>query len=379
MYVLAVTIIDYRNYPFLADLKDILNYRWPGLKLSDIISMPNNYPRLRAMVLLKSIVSKRKILPPKSTSEDEVLAFYTLISIVKLLKDKKLSSIVAVTYAKHAYRYLQNEPVNTLLKISNILGIKAELSRNYPLIPIDLKRNKPIFEPRPIGIDLKDYLKLTAKRLARDPKYSLVNQVVHRGKVFLNKKIFSRILEEAIHHKILDIIENIKVEENKFRELLEEARKILDEIGWMQKRMLDIEIEKNTEGVIDFEAFPPCMKILLNRLRSGENLGHHERFTIAAFLARIGMDIDSMLEFFKNAPDFNEKIARYQLEHIAGLKGSRKKYLPYSCESMKTLNLCPINGQCRGGKNPLAVYKYNVRMKYLKKTSKETKTKQASR
>lgn len=354
----------------MADLRETLNYRWPGLRLSDIISLPDNYPARRALDLLKIIVSKRKITPPRSTSEDEILAFYILASIIKLLRDRKLESIVAVTYAKHAYRNLVNESVNVLVKIANMLGIKTDMPRNYPLIPTEIRRNKPLYEPRPISVDLKDYLRLTAKRLARDPKYALTNQIVHGGLVYLNKEIFTRILEEAIQHKIMDIINKIEVEEDKFKNIVDHAKNILDEIGWSEKRMLDIELEKSTEGIIDFESFPPCIKILLDRLNSGENLGHHERFATAAFLARIGMNVDSMLEFFKNAPDFNEKIARYQLEHIAGLRGSRKKYLPYNCETMKTLNLCPINEQCVGGRNPLAVYKYNVKLKRLKKIKK---------
>jgi DNA primase large subunit len=87
------------------------------------------------------------------------------------------------------------------------------------------------------------------------------------------------------------------------------------------------------------------------------------------------MDVEEILELFRNVPDFNEKIARYQLEHIAGLRGSRKQYMPYSCQTMKSLGLCPIVGDC-GAKNPLIVYRRNIwRSKHRKRTdgSKEQK------
>ena len=85
----------------------------------------------------------------------------------------------------------------------------------------------------------------------------------------------------------------------------------------------------------------------------GEHLTHHQRFALATFLLNIGMDIEDVLNIFRNLPDFNERIARYQVEHLAGIRGGRKKYLVYSCEKMRTLGLC--NSSC-DVKNPLVFY-----------------------
>ena len=40
---------------------------------------------------------------------------------------------------------------------------------------------------------------------------------------------------------------------------------------------------------------------------------------------------------------FSEKIARYQLEHLAGLKGSGKKYYPCGCRKLQEMGLCPLS------------------------------------
>ncbi len=372
-------IIDYRKYPFLADLDTVINYRWKGLRFSTIISAPENNIVKRALELLETITSQNTIYETRNTGEEEVLSYYTLLLIAKLFKDNKLLNRIALAYSKKAYQYLKQEPLNTLVEIASIMGIDAEIPRNYPLIPISIRKNRLVYKPRPIKVYFRDYLKYVAKRLARDPKYSLVNQILDKGYVYLDKEMFTRILEEAIYKHILNTAEKINPGQEQYEWLIEKAKKIFEKTDWLNKRIMSEEFEKSIEGVIDFTAFPPCMKLLLEKLKAGENLSHQERFTIAAFLARIGMDTEAILEYFKNAPDFNEKIARYQIEHIAGLRGSRKKYLPYSCETMRALNLCPVENPCKGGKNPLAVYKYNLWVKTRKKREKvKEKSKTAS-
>jgi len=53
-----------------------------------------------------------------------------------------------------------------------------------------------------------------------------------------------------------------------------------------------------------------------------------ERFALTTFLVNIGMPIDQMVSFYTDVTDFDESKTRYQIEHIAGLKGNRTKYTP---------------------------------------------------
>jgi DNA primase large subunit len=68
-----------------------------------------------------------------------------------------------------------------------------------------------------------------------------------------------------------------------------------------------------------------------------------------------GYSTEKILTILSERPDFNEKIARYQVEHIAGLRGSRTKYRPPSCQTMKSLGLCIEDGRLcpKWIKNPL--------------------------
>ena len=95
---------------------------------------------------------------------------------------------------------------------------------------------------------------------------------------------------------------------------------------------------------------PPCMTAILEALKRGENLPHTARFAIATYLLKRGWDVEQIVELFRNAPDFNEKITRYQVQHIAGRAGGRKEYNVPSCKTMKEWGLCVAN--C-GIKSPL--------------------------
>jgi len=95
---------------------------------------------------------------------------------------------------------------------------------------------------------------------------------------------------------------------------------------------------------------PPCMVAILEALKRGENLPHTARFAITTYLLKRGWDVEQIVDLFRNAPDFNEKITRYQVQHIAGRAGGRKEYAVPSCKTMREWGLCITN--C-GIKNPL--------------------------
>jgi len=107
---------------------------------------------------------------------------------------------------------------------------------------------------------------------------------------------------------------------------------------------------KNQAATTTAHEDPPCMKAILDALKAGENLPHTARFAITTYLLKRGWDVEQIVDLFRNAPDFNEKITRYQVQHIAGKVGGRKEYAVPSCKTMREWGLCIAN--C-GVKNPL--------------------------
>jgi len=101
-------------------------------------------------------------------------------------------------------------------------------------------------------------------------------------------------------------------------------------------------------------AYPPCIEQAIEVLNKGENLSHSGRFMLATFLLGRGQTIEEIAPLFKNAPDWNEKVTRYQIKQLSGeTGGSKTKYVSPSCEKIKSNNLCYITPDCDNIINPM--------------------------
>jgi DNA primase large subunit len=104
------------------------------------------------------------------------------------------------------------------------------------------------------------------------------------------------------------------------------------------------------------------MQALRAKLLAGEPVSHFGNFSAASFMLRIGMTVDEVVEMYSQRGDFDPRIARYQVEHIAGLKGSRTKYSVPRCGTMQTHGLCIENGRlCGGVRSPMEYYRRMAR------------------
>jgi DNA primase large subunit len=99
--------------------------------------------------------------------------------------------------------------------------------------------------------------------------------------------------------------------------------------------------------------YPPCIKHAIDILEKGENLPHSGRFMLATFLLSKGQSVQQIAPLFKNAPDYNERVTLYQLNHLSGTSGSGTQYSCPSCEKLKTQSLCFATSDCDNIINPL--------------------------
>ncbi|MFX0170062.1 MAG: hypothetical protein ACFE89_12010 [Candidatus Hodarchaeota archaeon] len=180
-------------------------------------------------------------------------------------------------------------------------------------------------------------------------EWKLVNKRLANGYVLLRKAETARILRAALENLL---IRDIKKVPANFPPNIQIIYENLDEK--VQKRA--DRFRKDIQGEIVPEAFPPCMQVLLANLKEGKPLSHIARFAITAFLLNIGMDVDSILEIFMKAPDFREDLARYQIEHIAGKRGSTE-YTSPSCAYMVSVRLCVDPDKAEQRRHPLAYYR----------------------
>jgi DNA primase large subunit len=173
------------------------------------------------------------------------------------------------------------------------------------------------------------------------------------GNVYLNQPDVVRLLEEEIRKHIeqrLALTELTKMPP-RIVEITDNLKKLASEkIGTFE-----------TDGfptTVVQEAYPPCIKALYDAASKSRHLSHMGRFTLTSFLLTIGMSPEQLTDLFRSFSDFNERLTRYQVEHIAGSRGTGTRYTPPNCETLQTHNLCVNRDEfCPGARNPLVYYK----------------------
>ena len=88
-------------------------------------------------------------------------------------------------------------------------------------------------------------------------------------------------------------------------------------------------------------------------IQKGDQVPHSGKFLMTTFLLRAGKTVDDVIDMYPTNLGFNQNITRYQVEHIAGLKGGGTKYDVPSCSTMKMKDFCYKTDACGTIKNPL--------------------------
>ena len=209
---------------------------------------------------------------------------------------------------------------------------------------VDEFMTKKVGEDYKYRVHFTEYLKLN--RELSGPEWRLVNRMLTGGYVFLREAEAVRLFRQRAY-QMLSSVENVpKVKiKNLPPKLQEAAEDIVKELVKLRSSYQPITAPASGD-------WPPCMEAIRARVAEAS---HKELFTLTAFMINKGHSKEEILALLAERPDFNEKIARYQVEHIAGLRGSRTKYRPPSCQTMKSLGLCVEDGKyCpRWIQNPL--------------------------
>ena len=339
------------KYPFLKRGLEIVKSL--SISLENITRDENKIFLEKALERLKC-AAKGKPYKISSDAEVEVASYYVALLLASL-SSSLVNPLVLQRYAtwesKRLYSMLLLEDSEVLVRVANEgFGLDVEEFRvSYD--PYVFTFRMPFYNYLKGAVSLVDY------------PWKLVNRVLHKGYVYLRKRDVARIVSEVFKRRILNSVPQAL-------SAPEDLESLIGEIAeWYgpppPRRTLDL---SSLEGIEDLpESYPPCVKRVLQAALKGESLSHSERFLLASFMLRIGRSVDDVLEIFRRSPDYNERLARYQVEHIAGLRGSKKKYTPYSCSSLRTLGLC-VNPDdlCKKVKNPLVYYARSVR-KHAKK------------
>ena len=264
--------------------------------------------------------------------------------MVATTADSRIKRTYALAEAKRVSSLLKEEGKETITKIAN--------NFKWKLKPIQPQPNLQNYD---FTLNFTDYIRNAA--IIQDKKWKLANRLQSKGEVFLTTVEISRLLEEEVRRyieqklqvKVKPLPPNITNCINRLKQLFYEKR---GKTSWE---------EIPSEVII--VAYPPCIKKLHETISSGRHLSHIGRFTLTTFLVNIGMTTENVVDLFRSLADFNERMTRYQVEHLAGLRGSRIKYIPPRCDTLRTHGVCPgMDDICRRVRHPLAYYRRKLRM-----------------
>ncbi len=193
-------------------------------------------------------------------------------------------------------------------------------------------------------------------------KYRLIYQSLRHGTVYCDREVAAKIVREAFVRKLSSIFSGLPDEESysitaPVSDSIDEIIDIFQKSGI--KKSIDL-------GEVDATLFTPCIKEYITQMRDGVNLPHMARFTLVSFLHKIGMNNEGIIGLFKTAPDFNERMTTYQVNHVTG-EISSTEYSPPKCTVLRSNHLCywgedPV---CHRDwlKHPLQYYTYKKRKK----------------
>ena len=347
-----LTKLDYAKYPFTVEASEYIRSR----NINPVeLSTPEFLPILeRAKDRVRKAVFSGRISPELTREDVDILAYPTALMIISSIGDDRSRRRYALAEAKRASQLLRMEPPDKLLQIGT-----GTFRWDAHLIERDIGGTH--FE---LAVHFIDYVRNSAR--IRDLRWKLVNRVLSQGYVFLPREDFARLLEEEVQAKVLEKTSDTNIT------LPEELEKHVSSLRSVVIARAQSLAAEDMPRVVVTGAIPPCMKNLLSLLQTSKHISHMGRFAMAAFLLRIGTSEDDLLGMFKAFTDLDERIARYQVEHIAGKRGSRQKYTPPNCGTMQTHGLC-VNPDdlCATVRHPLSYYRKKARGVYDKAGRRE--------
>ena len=339
----AFTKNDLAKYPFLKETADYIKLL--DLQIDNLASIGTDRILKRAEERVNKAITELRIPKSFKNLDDEITSFPIALLIIIATENSFIKKRYALAEAKQASNDLINfnESTEKILKIAKDFEWKIKLTpKGSPNPPLEFM------------VSFTDYLRNAAH--LHDNKWKLTNSILSHGNVFLNKKDVARLLQEEIRRRIekrLDV--TLQKYPPELLAIAERVKKLASAV------IGELETEELPKAVVQ-GAFPPCINALYEAASTSHHLSHVGRFTLTSFLVDIGMSPEGLDELFKIFSDYNERLTRYQIEHIAGERGSGTRYTPPQCSVLQTHGVCKNRDDlCRRIYHPLEYYKRKQR------------------
>ncbi|MGD6851576.1 MAG: hypothetical protein ACQCN6_05900 [Candidatus Bathyarchaeia archaeon] len=327
----ALSIEDYAKYPFLK----LASKQIQDLQLTIQSIVEDRFVLERAQKRVENAISDLTVGELDIDKRKEISSYAASLILVIATKKPWIKKRYALAVAKTAY--------------TQMLAEKAAKEKVF-LVAKDFDWNINDGKPyKDFSVGFTFYLKNAAHMHGYE--WKLVNQIIDSGMVYLNKDKVARLLQEEIKNRV-----EKRLEVPELKNLPEDINLVANRLSELAQDVMGQEIEEMPKTVVQ-EAFPPCINALYADMASSHHLSHIGRFTLISFLVNIGMSGEAMNDMFKTFSDYNERLTRYQIEHIAGERGSGTKYTPPQCSVLQTHGVCRNRDDlCRRIYHPLKYY-----------------------
>jgi DNA primase large subunit len=327
---------DCSKYPFLK--KTAERVRETQLTIEELVSSQNPQVFDRAKERVENAILTLE-LGKRKKDNIEIPSFPGALVLVIATKNSWIKKRYALAEAKNAYvEMLQEKSNEKILTIAQDFDWKINEGKPY----------------KDFRLGFTFYLRNAAH--LHGYEWKLVNQIIDKGMVYLNRDKVARLLQEEVKRRIekrLDIPD--------LKNLPEYITIIANNLTKLAQDIMGQEIEEMPKTVVQ-GAFPPCINMLYEDAAKSHHLSHIGRFTLTSFLINIGMSPEALNELFKTFSDYNERLTRYQIEHIAGERGSATRYTCPQCSVLQTHGVCRSKDDlCSRIYHPLAYYKRKLK------------------
>jgi DNA primase large subunit len=329
---LALISEDFAKYPFLKQAsRELLGHNFT---IGSLVSDQPIFDRAQAQV--KKAILDLNTGERVNDKATEISSFAAALILVIATKNSWIKKRYALAVAKTAHLQMLKEETS-----------KEKIESITKDFDWDISEGKPYKDFR-IGFSV--YLRNAAHM--HGSEWKLVNQIMDKGMVYLNKDKVVRLLQEEIKHRV-----EKRMDVSEIKNLPPEITAIAEELMKLAQAIMGQEIEEMPKVVVQ-AAFPPCINALYTDAAQAHHLSHIGRFTLTSFMVNIGMTPEGLNEMFKTFSDYNERLTRYQIEHIAGERGSGTKYTCPQCSVLQTHSVCKNRDElCLRIYHPLQYYK----------------------
>ena len=345
MELAVITIEDYANYPFLKQASSKIK----DLDFTIQIIVDEQDTLKRAENRIESAILDLTTGERDKDDTNEISSFAVSIILVIATKNQWIKKRYALAVAKTAYELLKLKNYNDKRAKEKIYTIAKDF--NW-----DIKDGHKLGEQdigKDFGIHFTNYLENAAHM--HGTEWKLVNQIIDNGYVYLNKAKVARLLQEEIKKRV-----EKRLDFDEIKNLPEDINLIANKLNKLAQDIIGQETEEMPKEV-SMNAFPPCINSLMAEAKQAHHLSHIGRFTLTSFLLNIGMSAEAVNDLYKTFSDYNERLTRYQIEHIAGERGSATKYTPPQCSVLQTHGVCKNrDDMCRKVYHPLKYYKWKI-------------------